>query len=98
MITTGKNIHSRMRGNINLNTAPDGTNLETGAVVREWIRSVFVGEFHRDQKLRIVWITIVNVANLREVELVPLVRTIGLDSISLVEVINSIAERISGAF
>src|SRR6266702_420036 len=78
-----------------LRAAPDGADLEPGPVIGEGIRPALIGEPDEDQELRRHGVAVVDVADLREIELVPAVRAIGGVRVPLVAVLNPIAERIA---
>src|SRR5262245_45880033 len=86
-----------MGGYGDLDASPNRADLKSGAVVREVVGSVRIGKVYRDQKLRVSWVTVVHVAYLGEIELVPLVWTIGLHGISLIQVIDAVTERVGCA-
>src|SRR5262249_38735395 len=70
-------------------------NFKAGTIVRERIYSIFILKRHGDQELWIHSIAIIAIANLREQRLLPLVpvRFAGVD---IVEVLDSVAERVQG--
>jgi hypothetical protein len=74
--------------------APDCADLETGTVVREGIRPRLVDESDLDQELGGGWIAVVDIADRREVALIPKVRTVLRRGVSFVKVFNTVPEGI----
>ena len=68
---------------------------KTGSILREWIRTVFIVERYGDQKLCFFSCSIVHVADLFQIELVPVVRSV-FTHISFVLILDSISKGVCG--
>ena len=76
--------------------APDGADLEAGPVVGERVRPRRVAEAGGDQERRAGGVAVVDVPDLRQVQLIPAVRAVAADRVALVQVLDPVAERVGG--
>jgi hypothetical protein len=86
-----------MGGYFYARTPLNGANFKTRAIVRKVVWSAFVDQGDGDQELGIAGVSIVDITNVREIGLIPVVGAIALDGIVVVEVFDTIAKGIGSA-
>src|SRR5262245_11046740 len=93
-----RKVHSvpGVTGYLDGRTAPDRADLKARSVTREGVRAILVHEVHRHQEAG-GRIAVIDVADLREIELVPAVRAVDRDGVPLVDVVDAVSEGIAGS-
>src|SRR5262249_18370382 len=84
MIGASERVHSRVSPDLDSDASPHCPYLEPGPVFGKRVGPVFVHEMHGDQELRIDGITVVDIADLRQVELIPVMGAVRLNGVPLV--------------
>src|SRR5262249_3288562 len=98
VVSAGHDLRFRMREDFDLIAPANRADLKTGTIVGKMIGTVLIVEPDFDQKLQMVRVTKVGVANFGQIDLVPVMSIFNRGSVALIKVFDAIAERIySGA-
>ena len=88
-------IDAGMGVNLDPGATPARSNLEPRAAIGEGVRPGAVDEPHREQELRIELVAMVAVADLSEIQLIPLVGIVRRRAITLVAILDPVAQGIA---